>query len=376
MENKFLFCDYRAEKIMLRNNFIPIETGTEQWVHKLPVNLLNGTKKDVIDYIKKRCESVANEILRAELTCYLQSYPYNMAEWIKSRTEFIWDKHENSNEDRWILTDDDCCQLMYKDGKNYYFIEIIEIGDKYGIAKGSIDFELYSKEDIKDAIHTYGYESFDAIDALTNDERESLVAEMLFELESLECIHHYCDSWNKAISKIETITKVDLKKLKKLEENKLKRNQNDRQYPVEAELIVEFCGYCAEEQSFYWNIKKDGYQTFCPKCGQILMLCSICPDADECSFDPNTEDCCQKNKTVWARMGVAFKMTKRQYDDFLRLSNEDDKKACQIIAHLIEDQSFDISGEFYFPEDYDENPDFEINLIDTSVIDRAVKSIK
>lgn len=45
-----------------------------------------------------------------------------------------------------------------------------------------------------------------------------------------------------------------------------------------------------------WDVKKQGYQTFCPVCGKRLMLCSECLDAEDnahgmCDYDSDTDSC-------------------------------------------------------------------------------------
>lgn len=52
-------------------------------------------------------------------------------------------------------------------------------------------------------------------------------------------------------------------------ESEPKRDHADNQ-------ITEYCPYCGEEITVWWDVEKDGYQIYCPNCGNIIMLCSMC----------------------------------------------------------------------------------------------------
>ena len=43
--------------------------------------------------------------------------------------------------------------------------------------------------------------------------------------------------------------------------------------------ITEMCPYCGEESTIKWDIESQGYQIFCPVCGEAMMLCSMCDRA-------------------------------------------------------------------------------------------------
>lgn len=67
----------------------------------------------------------------------------------------------------------------------------------------------------------------------------------------------------------------------------------------EKEPVYEICPHCNNEISMMWDVKSDGYQAFCPICGERLMLCSECPatmDKMTCDYDKDTDKCSmQKN---------------------------------------------------------------------------------
>lgn len=61
--------------------------------------------------------------------------------------------------------------------------------------------------------------------------------------------------------------------------------------------IVEVCPRCDVEVVMQWDVKQDGFKSFCPYCGNRLMLCDECmhPDGEYnggyCNYDSQTETC-------------------------------------------------------------------------------------
>lgn len=61
--------------------------------------------------------------------------------------------------------------------------------------------------------------------------------------------------------------------------------------------VTEYCSNCENEVTMNWDVKKQGYQAFCPVCGKRLMLCSECLDAEDntargmCDYDSGTDSC-------------------------------------------------------------------------------------
>ena len=45
--------------------------------------------------------------------------------------------------------------------------------------------------------------------------------------------------------------------------------------------VTEVCPHCEREVTVTWNPEEDGYQIFCPQCGERIMLCSACMDASD-----------------------------------------------------------------------------------------------
>lgn len=50
--------------------------------------------------------------------------------------------------------------------------------------------------------------------------------------------------------------------------------------------VTEYCPHCDREITVSWNVEQDGYQIFCPNCGETIMLCSMC-DQKPCDWTEN-----------------------------------------------------------------------------------------
>lgn len=61
--------------------------------------------------------------------------------------------------------------------------------------------------------------------------------------------------------------------------------------------VTEVCPHCMSENTILWNEEKDGYTAFCPYCGEDMMLCSICPDRDNC--DQNEDGDCKHKLGIY-----------------------------------------------------------------------------
>ena len=109
----------------------------------------------------------------------------------------------------WDCTDDDSAQYISRDirGRLFELVQVCALGEEYGVAHDVIDIETYSDDDIEDALRAYGYDNIDDFvqqcspeiipkladgsldkDSLSYIIDYGLIAEMLFELEALECL--------------------------------------------------------------------------------------------------------------------------------------------------------------------------------------------
>ena len=60
--------------------------------------------------------------------------------------------------------------------------------------------------------------------------------------------------------------------------------------------VTEFCSECDREITTEWDVETDGYKTYCPSCGNRLMLCDECQHRkgyyhDDCDYDGSTDTC-------------------------------------------------------------------------------------
>lgn len=66
----------------------------------------------------------------------------------------------------------------------------------------------------------------------------------------------------------------------------------------EFDLLVEIHG---------WDTERDGYQAFCPYCGEVLMLCDECQHSEQrqpCDFDADTSLCRHRRRPEGATHDV------------------------------------------------------------------------
>lgn len=63
---------------------------------------------------------------------------------------------------------------------------------------------------------------------------------------------------------------------------------------IQAFVVTEYCPHCEKEQSILWDAGKDGYEIYCPTCGEKIMLCSVCDEFDTCDWREDSG--CKKRK--------------------------------------------------------------------------------
>ena len=55
--------------------------------------------------------------------------------------------------------------------------------------------------------------------------------------------------------------------------------------------VTEMCGNCMVENTFEWDVNKKGYKTYCPSCGEPMMLCDACLHAEDNPYQKCTTEC-------------------------------------------------------------------------------------
>lgn len=61
---------------------------------------------------------------------------------------------------------------------------------------------------------------------------------------------------------------------------------------LEDGYIVEWCQNCESQIVMLWDVKQDGCQACCPRCGKVLMLCDSCQG--ECDYNYGNDMCKEK----------------------------------------------------------------------------------
>lgn len=56
-------------------------------------------------------------------------------------------------------------------------------------------------------------------------------------------------------------------------------------------LITVYCSECEREVTLQWDFEQDGYKSFCPYCGERLMMCSYCDHLEDCDYDQASDSC-------------------------------------------------------------------------------------
>lgn len=84
---------------------------------------------------------------------------------------------------------------------------------------------------------------------------------------------------------IETCAKA-ARTLSELEELLSRENTQEITRSSRNNEVTEYCPQCDREIAVLWDVEHDGYQIFCPNCGETIMLCSMC-DRDPCDWTEN-----------------------------------------------------------------------------------------
>lgn len=92
-------------------------------------------------------------------------------------------------------------------------------------------------------------------------------------------------------------------------------------------VVTEYCSECETEAEFRWHTETDGYKAFCPHCGSRLMLCNMCPRADTCGYDRDTDTC---------PMMFNGCLNRQQFVDYLGNSFDMDEQTMQMVQNVLD----------------------------------------
>ena len=87
----------------------------------------------------------------------------------------------------WFVVDDDCwqcCRIL--SDKSYEFIQICNLGTEHGVAKGIVELDNYTDDNLKWHLECYGYNVQDFNEWKQINGNKLILAEMVFETEWME----------------------------------------------------------------------------------------------------------------------------------------------------------------------------------------------
>lgn len=127
-------------------------------------------------------------------------------------------------------------------------------------------------------------------------------------------------------------------------------------------MVSEWCSHCNAEQAFPWDVRKQGYEAKCPRCGETLMLCDECQHGQPrpaCDFDRETGVCQNsfirrypelagyENRQILlprnpkdtvgeqlSRYEIVFEADSRRYYCFVDATNTNEALGLFFVAHL------------------------------------------
>ena len=215
---------------------------------------------------------------------------------------------------QWFCTDNDCLQHCRPtptiDPEYYDFVQINHFPNYpyYLVSQGTIDLKSYSEEDILSALNSFGYKDMDDFvfqntasqefvykeDGTLNREHSpsyiidyQLIAEMLFEEQSLELVTGTHYSWDQAVSQVEQITGLNLEPQKDHELLLVSEVQKDSTatYLLTPEEFIGPGKMISEDSYYMEQLTDDHPATFRAKNGtdehafhvQLFTLCDPIP---------------------------------------------------------------------------------------------------
>ena len=77
----------------------------------------------------------------------------------------------------------------------------------------------------------------------------------------------------------------------------LKKDRKEAAMEIQQFEICEVCPDCGAENIIRWDVEKEGYVAYCPRCGSKMMLCDECLHSDNaptCDWNPRN-GCCREH---------------------------------------------------------------------------------
>ena len=82
------------------------------------------------------------------------------------------------------------------------------------------------------------------------------------------------------------------------EDECLKKDKEEAARAIQQYEVVEVCPECGAENVMTWDVEKEGYVAYCPRCGSKMMLCDECIHSDDapiCDWSP-CNGCCRERE--------------------------------------------------------------------------------
>lgn len=105
------------------------------------------------------------------------------------------------------------------------------------------------------------------------------------------------------------------------------------------EPVTECCSNCNNEIDMDWDIEQLGYKAYCPVCGDVLMLCSECLEANDnetgcCDWSDKTQSCFRIIERKHTRLMSCFRAKAREWSK--RQDKDSQRELLEAIETLID----------------------------------------
>lgn len=129
------------------------------------------------------------------------------------------------------------------------------------------------------------------------------VLKLTMDGKSIRSVRHFAG----LIQELESLFWRGVSTIKKMEERERVKKQESLENS--SHRITEFCPHCNEEVTLEWDVKENGYQVFCARCGFKLMLCSECLyEEDLCDWSGEKGYCYRQIEQLWEEFAqITFK---------------------------------------------------------------------
>lgn len=134
------------------------------------------------------------------------------------------------------------------------------------------------------------------------------VLKLTVDGKSMRSLKHFAE----LIHELEILFWKGTANIKKMEERESTCNDSSREVQGDLEnasqTVTEYCPHCNNEITMEWDVAENGYEAFCARCGQKLMLCSECLYQDDfCDWSGKKGFCYRQVEQLWKEFGqVAF----------------------------------------------------------------------